>query len=535
MNSERRAPARRLAATGLLLALAAPALLAATPADSLVLAWNLDSISTFDPAQMGEVVGNEVVANLCDTLVSPAVDDATEVRPALAERWSFSADGKTLTFELRPDLRFADGRAATAADLAWSIHRGMRLERNAAAALKEYGFSAEDIERQVRAQGERGVVLELDQPYPPSVILQAIAAHRLSSLLDRQTLLQHEVNGDLGNRYLAGNSACVGPYGLRHWNAGEVAVLEANPQYWAPPPLKRVIIRHVAESASQRLLLEKGDVDVARNLNAEDLAALEKRPNIRIESVARPQMYFLDINNAHPAFGDPGVRLALRHLFDYRGLADSVMRYTGSPRASFVPLGSFGALDADEALPFRLDLDEARRLLAEAGYPDGFDATLLYGTPQYSAPIAQALQRNAAQVGIRLKLERMTNAQLFTRITARQYELSLHSLESNIPDAHGMATRLVYNESPTPRQARGALPTVFATYYSEQANREVRAALLEADPQRRAERYRALQRQQMREGPFAFLFQLNNVAALGSQVGVWRWNGQRSYFAEARK
>ncbi|TBV15687.1 ABC transporter substrate-binding protein [Stutzerimonas kirkiae] len=506
-----------------------------TPDNVLVIAWNIDSINTFDPARSSDIVSNEVISNLCDTLVIPDPADATRLVPGLAERWQQSADRRRLTFHLRPDLRFADGRVATAEDLAWSIRRNLQLNMAGANALREYGFRLEDAEQRIRAVDAHTLELELDRPYPQSVIMQAIGAHRLSSLLDRQTLLANQQDGDLGNRWLGRNSACVGPYRLREWNAGEVAVLERNPGHWRETRLERVILRHVAESATQRLLLERGDVDVARNLNAEDLGALEGSPDVRIEAVERPQIYFLDINNDHPILGNAKVRLALRYLFDYQALADSVMRYNGVPRASFVPLGSFGALDAAQGQPFRLDIDKARQLLAEAGHAEGFELKLLYGTPLYSAPIAQHLQHNAAQVGIKLSLERMTNGQLFTRIFANQFELSLHSLDSNIPDAHGMASRLVFNPDPTPRKATGAMPTVFASYYSSAANREVEAALLEPDEAKRIERYQRLQRQQMQEGPFAYLFQLNQVAALHQRLRDWRWNGSRTYYAEVGK
>lgn len=509
--------------------------LATTPSNALVMAWNIDAINTFDPAQSTDVVSNEIIANLCDTLVSPDPDDQTRVQPALAQRWDFDEARRTLTFHLRPGLQFAPGRPATAQDLVWSIRRSLTLGMGGATALKEYGFSADNIDTAIVALDAQTLRVQLAAPYPLAVFLQAFAAHRLTSLLDRETLLAHEVEGDLGNRYLARHSACVGPLYVRQWNAGEVIVLERNEQGTSAPALKRVIIRHVAESATQRLLLEKGDIDIARNLNAQDLTLLEGKPGVRIEVMPRPQLYFLNINNEQPPLNNPKVRLALRYLFDYQGLADTVMRYSGVPRASFVPLGTFGALGAAEGQPFRLDLDKARQLLAEAGYPQGFEIKLTYGTPLFSAPIAQSLQRNAALVGVRMQLERMTNGQLFSRLTARQYQLSLHSLDSNIADAHGMASRLVFNPSPTPRQARGAVPSIFASYHWAPANQAVEAALFEHDPALRAARYQQLQRQQMEEGPFAYLFQLNSIAALRDNVRQWRWNGLRTYFAGVHK
>src|SRR5580692_1811984 len=99
----------RAGLAALFLALAGHAL-AATPKDTLVMAWNLDALITFDPAQIGEVNGNDIIRNVCDPLVAFDLKDVAKIVPATAESWSTSADGMTLTFKLRSDLKFPSGR-----------------------------------------------------------------------------------------------------------------------------------------------------------------------------------------------------------------------------------------------------------------------------------------------------------------------------------------------------------------------------------------------------------------------------------------
>src|SRR5215469_15463354 len=111
-------------AIGLLLAAHAQA---ATPKDTLVMAWNLDALITFDPAQIAEVNGNDIIRNVCDPLVQYDPKDPTHLLPAVAESWSASEDGYTLTFKLRPDLKFPSGNPATAQDAVWSMHRAIAL------------------------------------------------------------------------------------------------------------------------------------------------------------------------------------------------------------------------------------------------------------------------------------------------------------------------------------------------------------------------------------------------------------------------
>lgn len=146
------------------------------------------------------------------------------------------------------------------------------------------------------------------------------------------------------NQFLGTNTACVGPYSLRQWNAGDVVVLEANETYHGEAPaIPRWIIRHVPEAGAQRLLLEQGDIDVARDLGAENLGALDGAEGVRVESTPKHQLFYMGFDSGQERFADPRVRLAFKPLLDYAGLADTVMAYDGMPRASVVPLGN----DAD--------------------------------------------------------------------------------------------------------------------------------------------------------------------------------------------
>ncbi|WP_375672470.1 ABC transporter substrate-binding protein, partial [Bartonella sp. CL45QHWL] len=116
---------------------------AKTPADTLVMAWNLDPISTFDPAQINDRYGNEVLVNVCDNLVVSATDDAAKMVPSLAKSWDVSSDDQStvITFHLRDGLKFNDGRPANANDLVWGMKRVVKLKLSNAATFNEYGIT----------------------------------------------------------------------------------------------------------------------------------------------------------------------------------------------------------------------------------------------------------------------------------------------------------------------------------------------------------------------------------------------------------
>lgn len=509
---------------------------AATPPDSLVMAWNIDAISTWDPAQIGEVVTSEIYANTCDSLVDFDVKDETQLAPALAKSWEVSEDRKTLTFHLQDNLKFADGTPASAGDLAWSMQRVVKLGYGNAAQITEYGFTKENVDIRITAPDDKTLVMTLDKPYPTNLVLQAIAANNVSSLINRKLVEKEAIDGDLGHKYLTTHTACVGPYQLARWNAGEGVMLQATPGYWGKAPaLKRVLIRHVAETGTQRLLLTQGDVDIARDLSADDLKALDEGGKIAVEKVLKPQLFFWSFNNEDPIFKNEKVRLAMRYLIDYDGLAKNVMPYLGVPRASFVQIGAFGALDEKAGQPFKLDTEKAKQLLSEAGYPNGFTASVIFGTLPHSAPIAQSIQQNAAKIGVKLNLERMANAQLFSRARGREFQSAMMAWQTSVPDAYGNASRLVFNPDNRKEARATQYPSWRAAYYDPAMNQKVDAALLEPDDAKRSEMYGELQRDVMEKGPMAIMFQMYNSAGVSPTVKNWTWNGFRVWYGAAGK
>ena len=510
--------------------------LAETPADTMVMARNIDAISTFDPAQIGEVVTNELIMNICDSLVDTDPANEAEVVPSLAKSWTVSEDGMTITFDLVQGATFPSGNPVRAEDVAWSMQRVLTLGFGNAATLTEYGFSAETATEDFVATGEHTFEINLSRPFPTALIMQAVAANRVANVLDRETIMAEEVDGDLGNGYLTTNTACVGPYALRQWNAGEVVILEANEDYYGPAPkIDRWIIRHVAEAQAQRLLLEQGDVDAARDLGAEDLRDLDANPAIEVASTPRHQLFYIGFDSGQPQFADQNVRLAFKYLIDYDGLADTVMNFLGTPRASVVPAGAFGALDDEAGQPFELDIEKARALLEEAGYGDGFSARLFIGTLPYVAPLAQHLQENAAKVGIDLSIEQMANAQLFSAFRGRDFDTIMLSWQTSVPHAHGMLSRHAINPDNSDEANLTMFPTWRASWFDEEFNARVDEALFEKDEAKQLELYAAIQRDHMERGPFAYLFQMLDTAALAGSVTEWPWNAFRVYYSDVEK
>ncbi|WP_375687754.1 ABC transporter substrate-binding protein [Bartonella sp. AC62GZZY] len=506
---------------------------AKTPADTLVMAWNIDSISTFDPAQLSDVYGSEIVRNVCDSLVSTATDDPAKMVPALATHWDVSGDDHStvITFHLRDGLKFNDGRSANANDLVWGMKRIVKLKMTNAAIFNEYGITEQNVDDALQAPDKKTVVMKFDKPYPAELILNNIVASPATALLDRKTIMKHEKDGDLGNQYLKSHAACVGPYQLSSWRPGEALLLRASSHYWGEAPkLKQILIRHVMEPGTQRLLLQKHDIDVARDLSPEDLADLQKTTDVKIEEVLEPSMMYWGFNMTNPIFAKEKVRLAMRYLIDYEGLGKKLLKGIGVPRASFIPLGNFGALDEKEGQPFTFDVAKAKQLLAEAGYPNGFEANFLVSNAPYRLLVAQSLQDSAAQAGVRLKIERLAGTQLFSKLYARAFDTIFVGWNNDSADPHTMASRLVYNPDNRFEAKNTAYPSWQHGYFDAKMNQKVEEALFQKDPQKRAQLYADLQRELMQKGPYAFIFQKYSVIAMTPDIKKWVWNSAPQIF-----
>lgn len=542
---QRRKPAgkftvRRLRALagGLLLGagLSSAPVSAATPGDMLVMAWNIDRLATFDPASIGNNIITEILYNTCDLLADFKVDDELQLVPVLSEGWDVSEDGLELTFRLKKGIRFPSGNEMTSKDVLFSVYRVLDIGKANASKYSEYGYTVQNVREMITAPDDHTIVIKMNRPYPPSLFIQSIFANPVAAVLDEKLVREHEKDGDHGEQYLTTRTACVGGYELADWRPGEAVLLQATQNYWRDlPPLKRVMIRHVVESGTQRLLLERGDIDVARDLSSDDMKGLDGSEDIRIELGLRPQVYLWQFNLSEKPFDDPRVRKAMRYLIDYDGLGKTVMHNVGFPRSSFVPLGALGALDKEAGQPFSLDLEKARALLAEAGLQDGFETTVLIGTSPYELPIAQSIQQNAAKVGIKLNIERMASAQVISRIHNRDYVTHMATWQRSVSDAHGNASRLVFNLSNDPELKLAENRAWVSHYSNPEANEKVEAALFERDPAKREALYHELQELFFNDGAMAVMFQMYNVAAVRNELKTWTWNSLRTYYDRMEK
>ncbi|HEY4164344.1 MAG TPA: ABC transporter substrate-binding protein [Dongiaceae bacterium] len=485
------------------MALSAGPAQAATPKDTLVMAYVIDDTISLDPAEIYEFSSSEYMANTYDRLVMINPKKTSELKFVLAESYTVSDDGKTFDFKIRPGIKFHSGDDVTAEDAAFSMIRYVKLDLSPAFILNQFGLTKDNVDKMVRVKDPMTLEVQLDAAYSPSFFLNCLSY--TSVVVDKKLAMSHEKDGDMGHEWLKTNEAGSGPFMLKSWKPNDSFVLDADPNYWdGPAKIKRVLIKNVTESATQQLLLQKGDVDIARNLLGDQLKAVKGNADMKFVSSPKATLWYMGLNTKNKYLGNVDVRQAMKYLVDYNGLQKTMFAGTGIEHQSFLPDGQLGA---DNNNPFTYDVKKAKELLAKAGYPDGFDVTIDVTNKSEGRELSASLQNSMAKAGIHLIIRLADNKTTLTKYRASEHDIYLGQWGSDYQDPHSNTDG--YLNSPLAKRNQ---------WQSDERAAAVNAARDEKDSAKRAQMYMDLQKMEMNEGPYVIMFQQVETAAVRKNV-----------------
>lgn len=413
------------------LALGAPASMAATPKDQLVIGTSLAQVLSLDPQQATEAKAIEIMANTYDRLVATDPDGRNAVVPQLAASWDVDDTG--ITFHLR-DAKFASGNPVTGSDVVYSLVRLLKLDQSAAANFKRIGYDADNIEKLVSAPDAKTFRIDLSGEVTPEILLFRLATV-VASIVDSVEVQKHVAENDYGNVWLRTNSAGSGPFTLNKWTPNDIVILQANGNYWdGLPAMKRVVMRHVPESQVERLMLERGDIDIANAMTSSDIRSFEGKDKFAIQRVPTGGFYVLSMNAGNQYLKNPLVREAVAYGIDYKGMQDTILGPYGRARNVPVPENWDNAIANPD---WQLNVEKAKALLTEAGYPDGFTLVLktIAQTPRID--MATAVQASLAQIGIKVDIQQGNGADIIAAHRARDFDLLIPQTSSYMPNALG--------------------------------------------------------------------------------------------------
>ena len=388
----RRAPCLLLLALVLLVALAPTPLAAQTP-----MTWAVHvtlAPTWFDPAEhTGIITIMKVLYAIHDALVKPMPGNA--MAPSLAESWTASKDGLSYEFVLRKGVVFHNGDPFTADDVKFSFER----YRGAASKILKQKVSAVEIVDPHRIR------FRLKEPWPDFMTFYATPASGAAWIVPKKYV---EKVGDDGFKKAP---VGAGPYKLTSFNPGVELVFDAHDRYWRKTPaVKRMVWRTVPEDLTRLAMLKRGEVDVAYSLRGPLGEEVRRTAGLKLVPTVISATQWLSFGplqwDPKSPWHDRRVRLAAALAFDRNAINQAETLGHSKPTGSIIPSGFEFALAIP---PYPYDPAQARKLLAEAGYPNGFDAGEYACDGSYSS-VAEAIGNYLAAVGIRTKLRPMERA-----------------------------------------------------------------------------------------------------------------------------
>ena len=449
---------------------------------SLVPAW-------FDPGEISPVQTSLVVMSaLHDALVKPM--PGQPLAPSLAESWQVSRNGLVYEFTLRSGVLFHNGERVTADDVKFSFDR---YRGSSAKLLKDRVAAVEVVD-------PLHVRFRLKAPWPDFMSAYATPLTKAAWIVPKKYV--EKVGDDSFKKAPVG----AGPYRFVSYTPGVELVLEAHDRYWRKSPaVNRLVLRVVPDDVTRLALLKRGDIDVAYSLRGPLAEGVKSTPGLKLAANLAGVTQWIDFGpqqwDPKSAWHDRRVRLAAAMAIDRNAINQAETLGFSRPAASIIASRLEFAWSPP---PYRYDPAQARKLLAEAGYPNGFQAGDLAG--ETSSPLGEAVVNYLGAVGIRMNLRLMERAAFLQQWRERR----LHSLALGAGGAYGNAALRIENFMVRGGPyAHGSHPDM-DDLFSQQAH--------EQDPTKRAALLQQIQRLAHERVMFVPIWEPAGLAGVGPRV-----------------
>jgi peptide/nickel transport system substrate-binding protein len=476
----------------------------AQPAGTLVVGLVAEPVN-LDPPQVTDLNSNRVGRRIVETLVT-FPEESTQVVPGLAESWTISKDGLQYTFKLRRGIAFHDGTPLNAEAVKFSIERQIN-PNHPAYKLGKYPFANYFFGnvKAVEVLSDERVAFLLNEPRASFLAVLTAGA---ASIVSPTAVMKW--GPDYPNHPVG-----TGPFRFASWDRGQRVVLEKNPAYWKyPVKVERVIYRPIVEDQARLTELLTGGLDLIVGVPADNVGQLEKNSKITLLKQVGAHVWYLGMNNQKKPFDDKRVRQALNYAVNKDAIVNDVLKGTGAASKGPVLPGTWGADGALKAYPY--DPERAKKLLAEAGYPNGFTTTLW--VPEsgsgMQAPVAMStvMQSNLKAVGVNVSLQTMEWGAYLAKLRTKEQELFALSWMAGTEDPDMVMYPLLHSSQWTPVGPNRAL------YKNTRFDALLQQARLTTDQAKRAQLYKEAQRILVDDAPWVFVDHEIQIAALTKRV-----------------
>jgi len=346
-------------------------------------------------------------------------DDGTAIEPCLADSWDISEDGLTYTFHLKKGVKFSDGTPVTGEDWIWSLTRVRDIEGSM------WRISCEAI-KDMKAPDDNTLILTLKEPWAPFLPDLAMFA---------ATVQKKSYHEKVGQEAYSQKPMGTGPYMVKEWKMGEYLLFERNPYYRIEglPKTDEIKIVVIPDSNTRLLQLQAGQIDIATFVPFDKMEEVNNHPETKAVNLPSTETRFLTFNHTKEPFGNLKVRLAMEYATDKQALLNFILFGYGEVATTYT---SNTNIYFNHDLKDRgYDIEKAKALLAEAGYPDGFETEFLLpaGNPVYEH-LAVLLKEQWSKVGVDMNIVALEAGLAVTKFRAMDYTISVHHWTDDIPD-----------------------------------------------------------------------------------------------------
>jgi peptide/nickel transport system substrate-binding protein len=460
-----------------------------------------DAVS-LDPSEVTDSESENVSQSILETLVTFA-EGKTTIEPLLATKWVESDEGLTYTFTLREGVKFHDGTDFNADAVVYNFERWM----NAGDQDKFYMYGSifgEGLES-VEAVDEHTVKFTLKNLQPTFLKSIALTPFSISS---PAAIEKH------GDEY-SNNPVGTGPFSFEEWRRNDRVVLNKNEQYWLDgfPKVDQVIFRTIPDNSARLNALLSGEIDMMDGLDPGSIEQIEADENLQILSRPPLNIGYLGLNVTREPFDNKLVRQALNHAVDKNAMIEAFFAGQAIPAKNPIPPTVEGY--NDEIEPYAFDPEKAKALLAEAGYPDGFEIEL-WAMP-VSRPympdanrVAEFLQASFADIGVTAKIVTYEWATYLDKAVAGEADSFILGWTGANGDADDFIYSLWHEDN------IGSLNSTF--YANEELNKVLNEARSITDQEKRNELYKKAQEIMHEDPPIIPLVHTTPVLAARADV-----------------
>ncbi len=457
-----------------------------------------DNLTGLDPSDLNDNLSQSAARLMFEGLYM--LDEHMKLRPQLAESYDASEDAKEFTFHLRKGVTFHDGTPFNAAAVKFSFDRAgnptNHLKRQSLYVMIDHTDVVDDN------------TVKMVLKYPFGAFVNNIA-HPGTLIVSPKSVQEF---GKEVMRHPSG----TGPYAFVSWSA-DMLRLKKNEHYWKPglPKLDTVTYRSVPENGARIAMLQAGEAQFIYPVPPEMIKAIQNSPTITVFDEPSILIRYVVLNNMRKPFDDPRVRLALNYAIDKQAFAKVVFSGFADPMDSPMPQG-LGFYQKQGNYPY--DPAKAKALLAEAGYPNGFESTLTGGNNTLVQRGMQFIQQQLAAVGVTLKVEPLEAGVLTAKIFNVQKPedativMRYGGWSSSTGDADWGMRPMLYTKSYPPVLSNDAW------YSNPTTDAAIEEGLSTVDPTKRGAAYAKAQAQVWKDAPWIFLGVDHNLAAYSKKL-----------------